>query len=537
MLPQRYNEPIDARQAVRSNAEPPSPTSQKEPLVPQPPRIFIAGLFHETHTFLDGTTKWDDFQTVRGEEILRLKGDSSPMGGVLEVAEQLGWNVVPALSAAAYPSAIVQDDMFERYWTEFSAALTRCVASGPLDGIFLVLHGAMTCETIDDVEGVLLERLSQQLQAVQRTSSTPIPIFGVYDLHANFTPKMARFSHCLVAYRENPHADARESAVRAAHLLDRCLRTSEMPRTLLAQPPIVWPPTGTGTATDPMKTLLQMARQLQVEHQNFWEVNVTAGFAFADTFDTGVSFGIVTTGSDDEAKSALKYLCDQAMQLAPLGNVVERPVDDVLAELPRNEPGLMVVVEPSDNIGGGAPGDCTGLLRAFIQHGFTNTAVCLCDPDSVRRLQGQSPGMQIELAIGGRGSRLDPGPVVLTVTFVRTCDGHFELRDRQSHLASMVGDRFNMGDCAIVEYEGITILLTSVKTPPMDLGQWLHVGLDPSQFSFVGVKAAVAHRRAWDPISKGNVWVSTPGPCSSDLRQLPYRKLRRPVFPLDAIDS
>ena len=505
--------------------------------MPQPPRIFIAGLFHETHTFLDGTTTWDDFQIVRGTEILTLKGDSSPTGGVLEVAERLGWNVVPALSAAAYPSAIVQDDVFERYWSEFSAALAKCLESGPLDGIFLVLHGAMTCETIDDVEGVLLERLSLQLQATQQPSSKTIPIFGVYDLHANFTPKMAQFSHCLVSYRENPHADARESAVRAVRLLDRCVRTAEIPRTLLAQPPIVWPPTGTGTSSDPMKTLLQMARQLQADHPDFWEVNVTAGFAFADTFDTGVSFGIVTTGADNEARSALKVLCNRALQLAPLGNVVERPVADVLAELPRNEPGLTVVVEPSDNIGGGAPGDCTGLLRAFIKQGFRNTAVCICDPDSVRRLQGRSPGTQVELSIGGRGSRLDPGPVDLTVTFVRTCDGRFELRDRQSHLASMVGDRFDMGDCVIVEYEGITILLTSVKTPPMDLGQWLHVRIDPSLFSFVGVKAAVAHRRAWDPISKGNVWVSTPGPCSSDLNQLPYEKLRRPIFPLDVIDS
>ncbi len=501
--------------------------------MPHPPRIFIAGLFHETHTFLDGTTTWNDFQIVRDAEMLTQKGESSPLGGALEVAEQLGWNVVPALSAAAYPSAIVQDEVFERYWTEFSAALAKCIASGPLDGIFLILHGAMTCETIDDVEGVLLERLTGQLQPTQENSSKAIPIFGIYDLHANFTPRMAQFSHCLVSYRENPHADARESAVRAVRLLDRCLKTSELPRTLLAQPAIVWPPTGTGTASDPMKTLLKTARQLQADHPSFQEVNVTAGFAFADTFDTGVSFGVVTTGDDDEAKSALKRLCDEALQLAPLGDVIERPVDDVLAELPRNEPGLTVVVEPSDNIGGGAPGDCTGLLRAFIRHGFTNTAICICDPDSVRRLQGRSPGVQIELAIGGRGSRLDPGPVALTVKYVRTCDGHFELRDRQSHLASMVGDHFNMGDCAIVEYEGITILLTSVKTPPMDLGQWLHVGLDPSRFSFVGVKAAVAHRRAWDPISRGNVWVSTPGPCSSDLKQLPYKKLRRPVFPLD----
>ena len=510
----------------------------------QRPRIFVAGLFHETHTFLDGTTAWEDFQIVRGEDILALKGESSPFGGVLEAAEQLGWDLVPAISAAAYPSAIVQDAAFEMYWNEFSDALTQCIETGPLDGIFLVLHGAMTCESIPDVEGLLLERLSARLTGSRAAADThrlhtalPIPIFGVYDLHANFTQKMAHHAHCLVAYRENPHADARESAIRSVGLMDRCLRTKQLPKAFMAQPPIVWPPTGTATASDPMRSLLQTARQLQTDHPTFWEVNVTAGFAFADTFDTGVSFGIVTTGDESEAKVALRQLCDQALELVQLGNVIERPVDEVLAELPRDESGLTVVVEPSDNIGGGAPGDCTGLLRAFIRHGFENTAVCICDPESVRRLQRQSPGDSVALAIGGRGSRLDAGPIDLTVKLLRLCDGHFTLRDRQSHLASMVGDRFNMGDCAVVQYEGITILLTSIKTPPMDLGQWFHVGLDPSRFSFVGVKAAVAHRRAWDPISKGNVWVSTPGPCSSDLSQLPYHNIRRPVFPLDPIEQ
>ncbi|MCA9010679.1 MAG: M81 family metallopeptidase [Planctomycetaceae bacterium] len=505
--------------------------------MPPSPRIFIAGLFHETHTFLDGTTGWEDFQILRGAEILAIKGESSPMGGALEVAEKLGWDVFPALSAAAYPSAIVQTAVFEKYWSEFSAALAKCLASGPLDGIFLVLHGAMACETIDDVEGVLLERLSQQLLNSGRALSPAIPVFGVYDLHANFTPKMAEHSHCLVAYRENPHADARESAVRAVHLLSRSLQSSALPRTILAQPPIVWPPTGTGTASNPMQGLLKTARQLQHDHPNFWEVNVTPGFAFADTFDTGLSFGIITTGNAEEANVALEQLSAQAWKLAAVGNVLEKSVDEVLPGLPRNESGLTVIAEPSDNIGGGAPGDCTGLLRAFINYGFTNTAVCLCDPDAVRELQKHALGTMVSIAIGGRGSRLDPGPLELTVKLIKICDGLFELRDRQSHLASMVGDRFNMGDCAVVEYAGITILLTSVKTPPMDLGQWLHVGFDPSNFSFVGVKAAVSHQRAWDPISKGNIWVSTPGPCSSDLRSLPYRKLRRPVFPLDDINT
>jgi microcystin degradation protein MlrC len=514
------------------------------------PRVFIAGLFHETHTFLDGTTPWSDFMVMRGTELFSVKGDSSPLGGALDAAEQLGWEVWPALSAGAYPSAIVQDAVFHQYWNELSAALTECAQRGPIDGVFLVLHGAMTCETITDVEGTLLERLQQQLQTIHQqqraaadnkargpASMSAIPVFGVYDLHANFTARMAKYSDCLVPYRENPHADARESAVRAVHLMNDTLQTGKIPRQYLAQPPIMWPPTGTGTSVAPMKLLAQLARTLENEHPNFREVNVTAGFSFADTPDTGVSFSIATLGAEDEARAALDQLCRLAVQERDAGNVVERPIDEVLAELPRDVAGVLAIVEPSDNIGGGGPGDCTGLLRALIAHGFQNSAVCLCDPEAVRTLQQIRPGERLTLPLGGRGSGLDPGPLTLNVELVKVCAGLFELCDKQSHLASMVGDRFNMGDCAVVRFEGITILLTSVKTPPMDLGQWKHVGLDPAQFSFVGIKAAVAHRRAWDPISRGNVWVSTPGPCSSDLTQLPYRKLRRPIFPLDPISD
>jgi microcystin degradation protein MlrC len=79
----------------------------------------------------------------------------------------------------------------------------------------------------------------------------------------------------------------------------------------------------------------------------------------------------------------------------------------------------------------------------------------------------------------------------------------------------------------------VTILLTSRKTPPFDLGQWRSQGLEPKSFSFIGVKAAVAHRRVYDPIAARMLWVDTPGPCTSNLRSLPYRRIRRPAYPLD----
>jgi microcystin degradation protein MlrC len=121
----------------------------------------------------------------------------------------------------------------------------------------------------------------------------------------------------------------------------------------------------------------------------------------------------------------------------------------------------------------------------------------------------------------------------LDVELVSLSDGRFTLEDPNSHLAASVGVHIDMGPSAVVRHDGITILLTSRKTPPFDLGQWRSQGIEPTALRFIGVKAAVAHRRAYDPIAAASYTVRTPGPCSSDPRTLPYRRLRRPIFPLD----
>ena len=77
--------------------------------------------------------------------------------------------------------------------------------------------------------------------------------------------------------------------------------------------------------------------------------------------------------------------------------------------------------------------------------------------------------------------------------------------------------------------------LTTRKTPPFDLGQLRSQGIEPESLSVIGIKAAVGHRRAYDKIATASYTVDTPGPCSSDLTVFPFKKLRRPIFPLDRI--
>ena len=479
------------------------------------PKVLFAGIFHETHTFLDEKTGLDKFTIVRGDELLQCQGDSSPMGGALEFAANHDWEVIPAVDYRAVPSGTVTDEVVEKWWDDF-----RSHWQSDIDAIYLVLHGAMVSESFPDVEGELLRRIRNLRNALG------LPLFGVYDLHANFSSAMVTHAHALVAYRENPHSDARDAAVRATSLLDRCLNTGEVPRMILQKPDLIWAPTATGTADDPMLSLEKRARQLEQSTGNIWAINVTAGFAFADTPDTGVSFQTISTGHASKPEKILRELVDRAKKLDAEHKPTDLPIPDVIPLLEERIDGLTLLVEPSDNIGGGAPGDCTGCLRLLVDQKIDNSAVAINDPECVQALADADPGSKHTLNIGGKGSSLDEGPVQLEVELVSKSDGRFELEDKQSHLASLCGDHFAMGPCAVVKHAGIRILLTTNKTPPFDLGQWRSQGIDPEQLDVIVVKAAVAHRKGYDPITARSITVDTPGPCTSNLSRLGYQLTR-----------
>lgn len=482
--------------------------------------MLVAGLFHETHTFLDGLTPRTAFQERRGQAILAAMGDGSPMAGFLEIAERHDLDVIPSIDLRASPSATVSDDVVEHFLSQLDDDLREATREAPLDAIFLVLHGAMVSETILDVETTVLERIHAFLGEMRP------PIFGVYDLHANLGPGTADLAEGLVAYRNNPHTDAHESAMRAARHLVRALDHEVAPTMTMRRVPIVWPPTGTGTDDEPMRSLQAQARLLERTHHALWEVNVVPGFAYADTPVAGLTLSCISDPGPEAALTAATILDELAtLAMAKRNEGYRRPrdVDDVLDTILPVHEGPVLLVESVDNIGGGAPGDATGVLRKLIERNVPSCLVAINDPDAVTECAQRRIGDTVRVAVGGRGSRFDAGPIHLDVEVIHRSDGRFELEDRHSHMASMGGIHVDMGATAVVRHGGITILLTSRKTAPFDLGQYRSQGIEPTEYAIIVVKAAVAHRRAYDPIARGQYWVASPGPCPDDLTTLPYR--------------
>ena len=497
-------------------------------------RVFIAGIFHETHSFSGDTTGLEGFVIHRGAEITARRGDASQVDGFLSVAEREGWEVVPSTVYTGGASGTVDHAVFEAFWSEVKPVLEKALAEG-LDAIHLSLHGAMVTSQCDDPEGELMARIRATPGAEK------LPMYCVGDLHGTMTPKMGDLSDCMIYYRECPHTDAFDSAVLSTELLARCLKTGVRPKHFVLVTPIVWPPTGTGTRDGPMRALEDAARRLEKTIPGVLAVNVVGGYAFSNVPYAGVAFSIISEGDVEAAQSGLRELAQIAWDMREGGIPKQHDLDQVVREFAGSNykfggKGPVLLVEPSDNIGGGAPGDGTDVMRALLKYDIQGAGVALADAESVAALAAVPIGGKITLPIGGKGSPLDPGPVNLEVELVSRSNGVFELEDKNSHLVGSLGKIIDMGPSAVVKHRGLTILLNSKKLPPFDLGQWRSQGINPEELSMVGIKAAVGHRVAWGKIAAAEFTVNTSGPCTSDITRLPYTKLRRPVFPLDPLE-
>ena len=492
--------------------------------------ILFGGLYHETHTFLAHKTGMAQFAEggihIGADAVDKNRGNGSPSAGFIDYAEKAGWRIIPTIQMAAQPAGKVTDDVVELFFTHFLAGLDKHMHE--IDGIFLVLHGAMVSEGSDDVEGLVMRTIRQRLREAGRSE---LPIGAVLDLHGNISAEMVADSTVLRAYRENPHTDAQDAAVAAAELLTIALDEPGI-RQVHRATKYVLSPTGVGSANDPMKSVLAAARDIEARDPDILTVNVMAGYAYSDIAICGFSLNCVTRGSLEAANRHLDELVGVLEAHIEAGYPHEDDLATALAKADALPPGKgpILLIEPADNIGGGTPGDATGLLGPLLETGRSGILAAIADRESVAQCFEAGLGATVSLMVGGKTDRHHGEPIAFTGTVEHLSDGVFMLENPRSHMASMGGTTVRMGRSAVVSNGQAKILLSERKTAPMDLGQYHSQGLRPEDATYVVIKAAVSHRAAYDPITRASFYVDSPGLCTSDLRRLPYTKLGEKVI-------
>jgi microcystin degradation protein MlrC len=258
-------------------------------------------------------------------------------------------------------------------------------------------------------------------------------------------------------------------------------------------------------------------------------VSVFAGFPHADIPDAGLGVYVVTDDAHDLAESLAEELAQTAW--AHRHEFVHHglPVTEAVARGLAADGRPIVLADMADNTGGGAAGDRTEVLRELVRAGARSAVVaCLWDPAAVQACIRAGVGSRVTLAVGGKVDDRHGAPLTVTGTVRTLSDGRFV------HKGSMLrGLPGRLGPTAVLDVDGVKVILISLRWQTLDPEMLRFVGIEPADEKIVVVKSTIHYRAAFEPLAREIVEVDAPGLSSSSLARFAFKRIRRPIFPLD----
>lgn len=481
-------------------------------------RFITGGIMHETHTFSAEPTTAATLPVFRGEACWSYAGTNHSLGGVIDACREFDIELTPTMLVDGVSTGTWRTADFEELTGELTGRIAEAL---PAAGIVLTLHGAMVAEGFPDAEAELVRR-------VRSVAGNTIPIAVTLDYHANIGQAMVDAATIVTTYDTYPHIDAGARAREAVHLLRAVVRGEITPVKALARPPLLPVPQAQFAAVPPFKSLLDRAHEMEANGEAL-TVTVAAGFPYADVPDAGVSF-LVTTDDDQAAADRLaNELANLAWSLRE--QMIVRNADPAAAvaeaiALPRRP---VMLVDVGDNIGGGTPGDGTVLLAELLRQRARDACVVIADAEAAAIACAAGSGAPIRLSIGGKTDHLHGEPVEINGIVTLVHDGRWVHEGPENAGVPVEG-----GPTAVVQCDGVAVVITSKKCMPGDQQQLKSVGIDPLQQQIIVVKAAVRWRGGYGPIAAHAIHVDTPGLGSVDLSRFEFHHIRRPIFPLDS---
>lgn len=483
----------------------PSNDIQSEPA--QKFQIGVAGLSCECCTFSPLLSGERDFIVSAGAELAANYGFFADYPDVQFTALR---------RARALPGGPIEPGFYDGFKQQLLAELA---AQGPWDGIFLDMHGAANVYGRDDVEG-------DMLAAIRQVVGPDCLISASYDLHGNVSQRVIDSLNILTAYRTAPHLDWYETLARACALLVRCLREQITPILAFLPVPILVPGEQSSTEFEPAASLYATIPQIIADYQVL-DASLLIGYVWAD--EPRATGSVVAVGVDAaRTRAAAAALAQQfwAVREQFRFGVTADTVDECIG-LARQAPTRPVVISDSgDNPTAGGAGDIPFVLGRLLALGADATLVAgITDPEAVAVCEQAGVGVAVALVVGGKLDPIhgQPLPINATVISLHTVPWPANAKAGATVLPNRV---------AVVNVQGVDVVLTERRTPFHAMTDFTKLNLDPTQYKIVVVKMGYLVPEVAALATRALLALS-PGAVNQDIEHLPYQRIRRPMFPMD----
>ena len=479
-------------------------------------RLFTATLATETNTFSPLPTSLENYR-----ESVFFHADEHPADAPRMCTAPLfvgrarakkdGFELIEGSCFAASPAGTTNRADYETMRDEILGQLKEAM---PVDGLLLGLHGAMVAHGYDDVEGDIIERA--------RAIVGPKCVIGVeLDPHCHLTLKRVSGADIIVLYKEFPHTDVVERAEDVLDLVLATLRGKIKPvmsvydcRQIQSYP----------TTIQPMRGLVDRIKAMEGK-DGILSVSIAHCFPYGDVAEIGTRVLVIADGDKKKADALATRLGEELVSLRGKTQPPSFGVAAGVAEGVAFNDLPVVIADPADNAGGGAPSDNTDILRHLIDSKVENACLGpIWDPIAVRICFDAGLGAKIGLRFGGKIAPSSGQPVDAEVEIVGL---------KRNAWQSFGPTHVPVGDCAAVRVGGVDVVLIANRTQATGLELFTNLGIDPTQKKIVVVKSTNHFMAAFGPIAKKVIYVDSDGPLKRDPAKIAYTRIERPIWPLD----
>lgn len=480
-------------------------------------RVFSGSLATETNTFGPMPTGLASFRDrgyyAAGQHPDNLTFFSGPLWAARLRGKELGWDLAEGMVAGAQPSGTTTRHAYETLREELLADLRAAL---PVDMVVLGLHGAMVADGYDDCEGDLLRR-------VREIVGPGVVVGAELDPHNHLTPEMVDNADLLISFKEYPHTDVLERGIELVDLCAAMVEKKIRPVAAVVDCEMI---VTVHTSRNPARAFVDRIQSLEGK-DGVLSISISHGFSWGDVPEMGTKVLVYTDGDQAKADALARQLADELIGMRDALAVRYPGIDAALDEALAFDGGPVVLADGADNPGGGAAGDSTFILRRMVERGIGNAAIGpMWDPIAVRIAFEAGEGARLALRIGGKISPLSGDPLDLTCTVKAL---HADMV-----MTGLADTPVALGDCALVEAAGIEIVLITLRNQAMGTDVFTQLGCDLAAKKIIVVKSSQHFYASFSKVARHVIYVGAPGAVTLDLSTLPYRKARRPKWPIDA---
>lgn len=487
-------------------------------------RIAVAEIAQETDTFSPMTADINDFKAYGlfyGPEILERMRGAGAIGGLLEIVDEQTEPVelLPIIRAWAGAGGTITQETLE-YLTE--KLVTGLRAALPFDGLFLALHGAAAAANDDDLEGYVLEKVREAI-------GDKIPVIGSLDHHANITARMVRHATVLIGHETQPH-DTVGTGRKSARALFRILKGEVKPTVAWRKIPMITPQDQFLTSQGPMKQWFDLAREME-RRPGVIDVSPYPMQPWLDVAEGGWAVVVHTDNNPALAESLAKESAQLAWDLRQQFWASERvSVAEAVRQAVAADSGLIILSDTGDSIYGGAPGDSTVILRELVAQNVPALAlVPIIDVEAVDAAFEAGVGATVTLDLGGKIDNVFSQP--LRVSGRVGAVSHGVTLDVEGRGIC------DIGKTALLEVGQIRIVLMAERSFAVNHPVlYAHLGLEVADAKMVVVKTA-SNFQFFSRWRKGMIRVDAGGMTQSDLTAFDWKRVPRPMYPLDDLPN